>query len=587
MNMRIVNMFMLVSVFLLSSCISCNKNGAVKTEPQFVHASGIKIVEGNGSEIILKGLGLGGWMVQEGYILGTSGAQHKIREYLESMAGVSATDKFYEDWLTYFVNENDVKQIADWGYNSIRLPMHYNLYFDESGNWLENSKGLELTDNLLSWCKANNLYLILDLHAAPGGQGNNQDISDRRDGEFLWTSAKAQEMTKTMWYKLAEKYANETQIAGYDLLNEPNYDFENTGNDKGCTCLENKPLLELYKSLIDTIRRVDKNHLLIIEGNCYGSNYKGLESLGSYDSEKNLALSFHNYWSPNIQESTQSMLDLRSQLKVPLWRGEIGENSNTWFTEMVESMESLQIGWANWPWKKINNLDGPVIITPIEEWNMLIAYKSDNSKPRPTQQQAQLALTKMIENIKLENCRLMHDVSYAYLNSPFGEGTKAYNNLSIPGTVFATDYDYGKLNESWYDMDYQNISGSSSNTAWNKGLFYRNDGVDIWQTSDEFSNGYYVGSIENNEWLSYTLSSVKSANYEIVCRVKSSSLVAGEITLSLDGNEVLRTSLNVLKTNTWQDLSFKNIQLNGGSKLKIKFNKGGFDFSKITFIEEK
>ena len=67
----------------------------------------------------------------------------------------------------------------------IRLPMHYNLYtlpVDKEpvageNTWLD--KGFAITDSLLAWCKANHMYLILDLHAAPGGQGNDINISDR------------------------------------------------------------------------------------------------------------------------------------------------------------------------------------------------------------------------------------------------------------------------------------------------------------------------------------------------------------------------------------------------------------------------
>lgn len=574
-----------ISVFILIilSCLSCNRTGKIIKSDGFVHAAGKRIAEGNGSEIILKGVGLGGWMLQEGYMLDTQGAQHEIREFLEGLAGKSATDKFYEDWLNYFVAKKDIEQIADWGYNSVRLPMHYNLYLNESGQWLENSKGLMLTDNLIEWCKAEGLYVILDLHAAPGGQGNNQDISDRRDGESLWTSDEAQEMTRLFWYKIADYYKDETIIAGYDLLNEPNYDFENTGNSKGCTCQKNEPLLKLYEQLIDTIRAVDKNHLLIIEGNCYGSNYNGLESLANYDPQKNLALSFHNYWSPNTTASTQKMLDLRNELKVPLWRGEIGENSNTWFTEMVESMESLEIGYANWPWKKINDLDGPVIIKNIPEWDRLIAYKADPNFPKPSQSEAQTALEKMITNLKIENCILMHDVAYAYLNSPYGEGIKPYNINNIPGIIYPTDYDYGKWGESWYDTDYQNISGRSSNTAWNKGGHYRNDGVDIWPTEDEFTNGFYVGKIENGEWLSFTINNIQEGNYKLSFRVKSEEATNGEIDVYIDGKVVKQAQINIGETNKWEDIIVSNVQVPKGEKLKVLFKKGGFDFSRMVF----
>jgi endoglucanase len=582
--MKSFNIIILILVLTISA--SCKKSENIAASQGFIHAKGQRIAEGSGSEILLKGVGLGGWMLQEGYMLGTHGPQHEIREFLTSMAGEQATDEFYEDWLTYFVNETDVKQIADWGYNSIRLPMHYNLYFDEGGQWLPDSKGLELTDQLLEWCEKEELYLILDLHAAPGGQGNNRDISDRREGESLWTSDKAWDMTVKMWYELAKKYKDEKWIGGYDLLNEPNYDFDNTGDPKGCSCTENKPLLDLFETLIDTVRAVDKNHLLVVEGNCYGGNYNGLESLANYDPQNNLAFSFHFYWGSNTPASIQSMLDIRDTYNVPLWRGEIGENSNSWFTNMAELMNQFQIGWANWPWKKINNLDGPVIIDPIPGWDKLMAYKSDSSNPRPSQAEAQATLRQLIENIKLENCRLMHDVAYAYLNAANGEGTRAYSSHEIPGTIFMTDYDFGKISEVWYDTDYQNTSGRSSNTAWNKGMHYRNDGVDIWPTSDAQSNGYYVGKIEKNEWLQFTMDEIKSGTYSVIIRAKSPNNDNGTIMLSIDGQPLFDKAVMIPKFNDWEDLKVENINVANGKTLRVDFPDGGFDLSSIRFVEE-
>lgn len=585
-----------IQIALIFSCsllfIVCNDTIGNEPDPnkkpdtetsEYLHASGVLIHDKDGKNIILKGVGLGGWMLQEGYMLGTTGPQHKIRSFLEGLAGKPAVDKFYEDWLTYFVAEEDIDLIAQWGYNSIRLPLHYNLFFDENYQWIEgNSKGFELTDNLLRWCEKNKLYLILDLHAAPGAQGNVVDIVDKKDGESLWEDERFQDLTVLMWRKMAERYAGEKWIGGYDLLNEPNYDFENSGNSRGCNCKKNEPLTNLYKRIIDAIREVDKNHLIILEGNCMGGNYDGMEELATYDSQKNLAISFHAYWGANTQANLQKYLNLRSSWRVPLWRGEIGENSNTWATDMVILSDQNQIGWANWPWKKINNLDGPVIISPIAEWDKIIAYKANPSNPRPTTQEARTALTKMIEGLKLENCRLMHDYSYAWIDLPEGSGTKPFSDVVLPGVIHFTDYDYGKYNQSWYDTDYQNTSGSSSNTAWNRGLHYRNDGVDIWKTindNNSLINGYYVGEIKDGEWLQFTLAQAASGTYQVNLRFRSR--VTGTFSLWADGKKAL--DITVPDTNNaWRTEHVGNVTFQSAKQLKVVFDTGGYD---VTFLQ--
>src|SRR5258705_9006412 len=136
----------------------------------FLHAEGKKIMNGKKEEVILRGIGLGGWMLQEPYMLqlnGIANNQRTIKDKIERLIGKKNTDRFYKAWLADFCTKKDIDSLAAWGFNSVRLPMHYNLFTlpveeekDPSKNtWL--SKGFILTDSLLSWCKANKIYLIL------------------------------------------------------------------------------------------------------------------------------------------------------------------------------------------------------------------------------------------------------------------------------------------------------------------------------------------------------------------------------------------------------------------------------------------
>lgn len=587
-----IRIFVFIFLLICSLGASCSKEPVDKdpeldppqTGKKFLHARGQAIFDGNGDEIILKGVGLGGWFLQEGYMLGTSGPQHEIRKFLEELAGKAAADQFYEDWLKYFVTEKDIEQIKNWGYNSIRIPLHYNLFFDENDRWVEsNNVGFKYLDDLLNWCIKHELYLFPDLHAAPGGQGGVRDICDGKEGESLWEDVKYQDMTVLLWQKIAERYSEEVWIGGYDLLNEPNYDFENSGNSRGCNCKENKPLLRLHERMIDAIREVDKNHLLIMEGNCMGGNYNGMESLAAYDKEKNVAFSFHSYWIENTPQAIQGKLSLRAKLNVPLWRGEIGENSNSWFTNMVKLMDQLHIGWANWPWKKINNYDGPVIIEPIPLWNKVIAYKANRSNPKPTMAETQEALSQLIENIKLENCRLMHDVAYAYIDLPLGAGAKPFAVHSIPGVIQISDYDYGEYNKTWFDTEYQNTSGSSSN-SWNKGGVYRNDGVDIWKSSalEAPSNGYFVGEIKAGEWLQYSMKDIQAGKYQVSARVRSKK--GGSFSIYAGGEKIASFSFDDTD-NVWRDKTEAEVTVPNKNPLKVVFDQDGFDIAFIQFVK--
>src|SRR5665647_398739 len=291
----------------------------------FLKAEGENIVNGKGHNVLLRGMGLGGWMLQEGYMLGIhkDAQQHNIRRRIEELMGPEETAEFYEAWLHNFIRKIDIDSMHAWGFNSVRLPMHYNLYtlpVDKEpvageNTWLE--KGFALTDSLLAWCKANKMYLILDLHAAPGGQGNDLNISDGDTTKpSLWASTSNQQKTIALWKEIARRYANEPWVAGYDILNEPNFGFTDPLKDKNGTGeKKNEPLKKLLMDITQAIREVDKKHIIIIEGNGWGNNYNGM--LPTWDN--NMVLSFHKYWNNNDKGSIQSILNIRDKYNVPVW----------------------------------------------------------------------------------------------------------------------------------------------------------------------------------------------------------------------------------------------------------------------------
>jgi endoglucanase len=372
----------------------------------FLKADGPSIVNEKGEKVILRGMGLGGWMLQEPYMLklpGT-GPQYSIRRRISELIGPERTAAFYDAWLANQTRKIDIDSMASWGFNSVRLPMHYHLYtlavneepVAGQNTWLE--KGFALTDSLLGWCKANHLYLILDMHAAPGGQGNDLNISDRDSTQpSLWQNAANREKMIALWRKLAERYADEPWIGGYDIINEPNWGFEDSTDKHGQREMKNAPLRQLMMDITAAIRSVDKRHLIIIEGNAWGNNYRGV--LPPWDD--NMVLSFHKYWNPNTLPAIQSYLDLRAKYNIPLWLGESGENNNTWYRECVKLVESQGIGWSWWPLKKIGT-NNPLEVPMTPEYQRIEQYFAGKG-PRPSAAQVEQGLESLVRSVRLEN----------------------------------------------------------------------------------------------------------------------------------------------------------------------------------------
>ncbi|WP_335966772.1 cellulase family glycosylhydrolase [Galbibacter sp. PAP.153] len=547
---------------------------------QNLHTDGQKIVNEKGENILLKGIGLGGHMLQEGYMLKVpfSGQQHVFKQHIEALIGKEATAEFYNRWLANHTQKTDIDSLKSWGFNSVRLPMHYNLYTlpieDEpvkgKQTWLE--KGFQMTDSLLQWCKGNKMYLILDMHATPGGQGHDLNISDRDPSKpSLWESKANQEKLVALWQKLAERYKDEAWIGAYDIINEPNWAF--TGKHKnGIDEQENKPLKKLMVEITKAIRKVDKKHILIIEGNGWGNNYNGV--LPPWDD--NMVISFHKYWNYNTQAEIQGFLDFRKKYNTPIWLGETGENSNVWFTDAITLMQQNNIGWCWWPLKKLG-FNNPLEIKVNPGYQKLLDYWADKAD-KPTQKEAYDALMQLAEDAKIENNIFHKDVVDAMMRLPLTNGTKPYKavNIDEDTLIKAVNYDLGKLGIAYFDTDYGNyyVSTGKERTGWNNGRTYRNDGIDIYK--DE--SGYYVGDTQRGEWLQYTFEASEEGDYEIAFTTKTTS----ECSVLIENKDGYSEVITIAKNLSWNTSEAKKITLNKGfNQLKITVLKGRPDLKEI------
>ncbi len=549
----------------------------------FLSTNGKAIVNEQGDTIILRGMGLGGWMVQEGYMLQTAAfanSQHKIRAKIEALMGAEDTQEFYDAWLDNHVRESDIDSLKAWGFNSVRLPMHYNLYtlpIEEEpvagqNTWLD--RGFELTDQLIEWCKAKEMYVVLDLHAAPGGQGYDEGISDYDPSKpSLWESSQNQQKTVALWRRIAERYKDEQWVAGYDLINEPNW------NLPGGTLLRS-----LYGQIMDAIREVDTKHMIFIEGNWFANDFTGLTPPW----DDNMVYSPHKYWSYNDQGSIKWVLDLQAEHNVPLYFGESGENSNTWFRNAIHLMEKNGIGWAWWPMKKIESIAGPLSITKTPEYEALLNYWNNGGNV-PSAAFTKATLMELTQNLQIENCFYQKDVVDAMFRQVSSNGTKVFNTQSIPGVLYPTDFDMGQSGEAYFDINLATYHVTTSNfTAWNNGWAYRNDGVDIEQSNDPQGNGFNVGWLERGEWMQYDVDVEETAVYDIKVRVATAN-GGGSFYFVADGAE-LTLPYYVSSTGGWQawnDLTISNIILDESvQKLQFHVNSGGYNLSTIEFIKK-
>lgn len=359
----------------------------------FVHAHAGRLVDGSGRELVLRGVGLGNWMLPEGYMWHFGpGAEspREIEALVERLLGIDSAAAFWARFRDAFISEADIARIAESGFDHVRLPINARGIQNPDGSMIE--AGLELIDRLIGWCRAHDLWVLLDLHGAPGGQtGTNIDDSLGRPDLFFEEHHRSN--TLTIWRELATRYAGDTTVLGYDLLNEPlPNEWQHRFADE---------LVELYRDLTREIRAVDPDHLIMYEGSHWATNW----SIFTEVWDDNSALQFHKYWSSPDRASIAPFLEARDRLGVPIYMGEGGENTLSWLYTAFRLYEAEGIGWNFWPWKKIDTRTSPVSIVPPAGWGAVIA-----AIPGGEVVDAVRIFDDLLVNMRIENCTWQPDV---------------------------------------------------------------------------------------------------------------------------------------------------------------------------------
>ena len=527
----------------------------------YLHASGTRIVEGNNQVILLRGVNLGNWLFNEAYMTGAPFEQDTWPGGLKDVLGTdSNVAAFYAAWRSNYVTQADIVRIKALGFNSVRVPFDFRVFYDETTGQ-PTDDGFLYLDNLLNWCAAAGLYAIPDMHGAPGGQ--------RDPGTFFFDAAK-QTIASNIWRRIATRYATNQWLGGYDLVNEP---FLNTQAEKW-------RVRDAYVHLTAGIREVDPNHLIFAEGNYYGADLYDLDP--RWDS--NMSFSIHNYWTPVPSTgvfSIDSQVSLANTANVPLWVAEFGENSNPWNNAEKRSVEGYGVGWAVWPYKICGESMKCVQSTAFTAGYQAVLDYWRGTGVKPTQTAAYTALLDMAQRTALPYCAENKDFVDALLRPDFATANIPFVLNTMPGRIYGVDYDMGNQGVAYSDVVYQTTN--QSGTAWNNGWLYRNDGVDIGSILDNGTK-YYVGWIDSNEWLSFTV--VGSAGRPSL-NIRYSSPNGARIHIDVDGHDITG-SLALAATGGWFNWVTTNVMAttnltSGVHTMKVFFETDSLNFYWLEF----
>jgi len=485
---------------------------------------------------VLRGVGFGSWLLPEGYMWKfpkEGDRPRKIEAMIERLIGKEKAGQFWSSYYYRYVAEEDIARIADEGFNSVRLPVNSRFLLDDSSEAAADGLApyredrLVLLDRVIDWCRLYGLYVILDLHGAPGGQtGANIDDSefDRPD---LFREERHWRQTVDMWRMLAGRYRDDWIIAGYDLLNEPLPEWFAAYNDK---------VMPLYREIVQAIREVDQQHMIILEGVHWSTDWSIFEeAFGEDPIDGNVLLQFHKYWNNPDTESIAQYLELRDKWNVPIFMGEGGENNKDWYTGAFQLFEDHHISWNFWTWKKLDTTNSPCSIRRPEGWELLTGYLQGGEKPDA--QAAERILWDYLHLMKLDQCDYYPEIVRSLLRRAPVRIPAVFYGYKGEGVSYGFGSDADKTQDAAAATGFR--TGDRTNIRFveseRESANFAHGGGEEWQPDD-----WLCLELSEGDWFSYSFigdDNDPGSAISVQLKMHASGSI-GELELLLDGKAV-------------------------------------------------
>lgn len=349
-----------------------------------IRIEGSRLVDPQGTDILLRGCGLGGWMNTENFISGYPGTESQHRSALARVIGAERSEAFFDRFLDAFFGDADARFLRENAVNSVRLPINYRHFERDDAPFELLEKGFAQLDRVVDVCARNGLYTIIDLHALPGFQNQGWHSDNPTHKAFFWDHRHFQDRVVHLWRELATRYRGNPWVAGYNLINEP---ADPTGDR----------LIPVYERLCEEIWDVDPDHLIFLEGNRYSTDFSmfGEPWPGVVYTLHDYALSGFVDAGPYPGISRGSYID-RAELRatferragymlendLPMWVGEFGpvysgmapidEMRYQVLRDQLDIYEEAGAHWSLWTYKDVD-VQGMVHLTADSPWRTGLA----------------------------------------------------------------------------------------------------------------------------------------------------------------------------------------------------------------------
>ena len=328
-------------------------------ENSYVKVRGTEFVKDE-KKVLFRGLGIGTWLNMEHFMIGIPTPDNQIRKTVREKYGKEAADLFFDRFIRSFITEKDFAFLKECGVNVVRVPFNYRLFIDDQNPYEYKEEGMIYLNYLLDLCDKYQIYLMADLHTAPGGQNPDWHADNNTGIPQFWHYKIFRDQIVKLWGYIAGHCREREYLLGYDVINEP--------------YLIDAPdvLHDFYKDVTASIRKEDPNHIIFLEGDFFAMKFDCIREI----TDENTALTFHYYptvWEPELfepsynkearcakfREILNGIASIREQFGRPVLCGEAGYDidknnvEHTWelIEETLRMFNESEISWTLWCYK--------------------------------------------------------------------------------------------------------------------------------------------------------------------------------------------------------------------------------------------
>lgn len=278
--------------------------------------------------------------------------ERSLWNWLWGRFGYQRMERLRAAFQDAYITELDVERLAALGLNLIRVPVWFEaLETDFEGDARFRPAGWRRLDRIAAWARLHGVYLMIDLHGAPGGQSTSWH-QGLEDGGVLWREPACIDKTARLWRAIASYFADDPHVAVYDLLNEP------------MSVSSAEEYRAVHDRLYRAVRQVDPRHIVMLEDGYLRDDWLASPAEMGWD---NAMYSIHLYpggtsaedYLARIEEALSGVAAYYDRFEVPLFLGEFnaadGTESRSWAAAAMDlvlaRLNQRGVHWAPWTWK--------------------------------------------------------------------------------------------------------------------------------------------------------------------------------------------------------------------------------------------